>query len=311
MSPSPHMTTAEAIALASTHLRSLGGHVFDVLSITKPVSSFAASNLAKVVSKLSPILGNLIEFNAVEFLNGAEEFKRDGRWVRQDPGFPDTIFQGSVEPAPGFEIKAWFPLATEITARFRNSQNHFDQDQTYVAVLAWLPQNLIYGKPSVIEVCVVSAKSVAAARDAHYFSPPDYLVIEPEDTSRRTRNLQQTNTNGYKWQGTTEQFKQASRIVGKWGKAGRQYSPTRDYQERLRELIARFPYRLDTNYAKMDRIAHPDIEAFKKRVLERQVQGRTISEWSRLLFRTEETELRRALSEQLGIVDRDAQDILE
>lgn len=305
------MTTAQAIALASTHLKSLGGHVFDVLSITKPVSSAAAANLARVISKLSPILGNLIEFNAVEFLSGVEEFQRHGRWVRQDPGFPDTIFQGSIEPAPGFEIKAWFPLATEITARFRDSQNHFEHDQTYVAMLAWLPQNLIYGKPSIIEVCVVSAKSVAVARDTHYHNPPDYLVLEPEDTSQRTRNLQQTNTNGYKWQGRAEQFQEASQVVEKWGKGGRQYRPTREYQKRLRQLIARFPYRLDTNFAKMDRIVHPDIEAFKTRVLARQVHGRAISEWSRILFRSEEIELRGALSEQLGIVDRDAQDIVE
>lgn len=305
------MTTAEAIALASTHLKSLRGHVFDVLSITKPVSSAAAANLAKVVSKLSPMLGNLIEFNAVEFLNGLEEFKRYGLWVRQDPGFPDTIFQGSIQPAPGFEIKAWFPLATEITARFRDSQNHFEHDETYVAMLAWLPQNLIYGKPSIIGVCVASAKSVAVARDTHYHNPPDYLVLEPEDTSQRTRNLQQTDTNGYKWQGTAGQFQQASRIVKKWGKAGQRYSPTRQYQKRLRELLARFPYRLDTNFAKMDRIVHADIEAFKALVLAREVHGRTISEWSQILFRSEEIEMRRALSEQLGIVDRAVQDILE
>lgn len=311
MSPATGMTTSEAIALATTHLRSLGGHVFDVLSITKPVSSAAAANLAKVVSKLSPILGNLIEFNAVEFLNGVDEFRRHGRWVRQDPGFPDTIFQGSIEPAPGFEIKAWFPLATEITARFRDSQNHFEHDQTYVAMIAWLPQNLIYGKPSIIEVCVVSAKSVAVARDAHYYNPPDYLVLEPEDTSQRTSNLQQTNTNGYKWQGTPEQFQRASRIVQKWGKAGARYNPTREYQGRLRQLIARFPYRLDTNFAKMDRIVHPEIEDFKTRVLARQVHGRTIGEWSQTLFRADDIQLRRALNEQIGIVDLDAQDILE
>ena len=34
----------------------------------------------------------------------------------------------------------------------------------------------------------------------HYHKPPDYLVFEPEDTSERTANLQQTNTNGYKLQ---------------------------------------------------------------------------------------------------------------
>ena len=112
----------------------------------------------------------MIEFNTVEFLNDQEEFNGHGVWIRQDPGFPDTIFQG-VEPTPGFEIKAWFPLATEITARFRDSQSYFEHDETYVAMLAWLPERLIYGKPHIVDVCITSGLSVAKARDEHYHNP--------------------------------------------------------------------------------------------------------------------------------------------
>src|SRR6476661_9753886 len=104
------MDTQQTIELASQFLYSLSGHVFDLLSVTKPVSPNAALNLAKVVSKLSPLLGNLIEFNTVEFLNGKPDFHGFGEWKRQDPGFPDTIFEGKVQPTPGFEIKTWFPL---------------------------------------------------------------------------------------------------------------------------------------------------------------------------------------------------------
>ena len=176
------MNTQQVIAAASIHLQSLGGHVFDLLTVAKPVSPNAAINLAKVISKLSPLLGNLIEFNVVEFLNDRPEFQGLGTWRRQDPGFPDTVFEGSVTPTPGFEIKAWFPLATEITARFKDSQNHFADDRTYVCMLAWLPENLIFGKPVIVDVCVVSGASVAKARDDHYHNPPDYLVLEPGDT---------------------------------------------------------------------------------------------------------------------------------
>jgi len=137
------MTTAEVIQRASKHLSSLSGHIFDLLTVSKPISPDAAVNLSKVVSKLSPLVGNLIEFSTVEYLNDQKEFKKLGHWVRQDPGFPDTIFAGQVIPTPGFEIKAWFPLATEITARFKDSQNHFTHDQTYVCMLAWLPEHLI------------------------------------------------------------------------------------------------------------------------------------------------------------------------
>ncbi|MGH7923129.1 MAG: hypothetical protein ACREQH_00895, partial [Candidatus Binatus sp.] len=223
------MNAAEVLEAASGHLQSLAGHVFDVLTVSKPISPNAAVNLAKIVSKLSPLLGNLIEFNVVEFLNNQDTFDGFGTWKRQDPGFPDTIFEGSVSPTPGFEIKAWFPLATEITARFKDSQNHFVHDQTNVCMLAWLPDQLIFGKPRIIDVCIVSGRSVAKARDDHYHDPPDYLVLEPEDTKARTRNLQQTNTNGYKFQGTPAQFAKAEKIVAKWGLKSRSYKPTAAY----------------------------------------------------------------------------------
>ena len=175
------MNTRQALTVATAHLKQLEGHIFDLLTISKPVSPEAAINLSKVISKLSPLLGNLIEFHTVEFLNDQDEFKQFGFWKRQDPGFPDTIFEGSISPMPGFEIKTWFPLATEITARFKDSQKHFSHDQTDVCMIAWLPENLLYGKPKILDVCVVSGLSVAVARDTHYHNPPDYLVLEPEE----------------------------------------------------------------------------------------------------------------------------------
>jgi hypothetical protein len=304
------MDTRDVIASASAHLHELSGHVFDLLTVSKPVSPAAALNLAKIISKLSPLLGNLIEFNTVEFLNEQDEYRSLGKWKRQDPGFPDTIFEGSVSPTPGFEIKAWFPLATEITARFKDSQNHFTHDQTYVCMLAWLPENLIFGKPNIIDVCVVSGLSVAKARDDHYHNPPDYLVLEPEDTTTRTRNLQQTNTNGYKWQGTREQFVEANAIVATWGQNGRIYKPTSEYQRQVRELIARFPYRLDTNFAKMDRIVHPEIEAFKERVMRTTYNGMKVGDWLRLFASRDDARICRALEKHLNIIDVNAEQLL-
>ena len=304
--------TADVIKLASEHLSDLKGHLFDLLTVSKPISPDAAVNLAKVISKLSPILGNLIEFNTVEFLNDQHEYQDHGIWKRQDPGFPDTIFEGSIKPTAGFEIKAWFPLATEITARFKDSQNHFLHDQTYVCMLAWLPDRLIYGKPQIVDVCVISGMSVAKSRDDHYHNPPDYLVLEPEDTSARTANLQQTNTNGYKWQGTDDtELKKAVEIVNSWGKGGKSYKASPEYQLQLRELIAKFPYRLDTNFAKMDRIVHAEIEAFKSRVMSLERNGKTIKQWQRLLKQNKENDLRSALKSNLGITDDDSGSILQ
>mgnify|MGYP001077496063 CR=1 FL=1 len=304
------MNTQDVIRLASHYLDDLSSHIFDVLDVSKPVTIDAAVNLTKVISKLSPLLGNLIEFNTVEFLNKQNEFSEFGKWQRQDPGFPDTIFVGKVQPTPGLEIKAWFPLATEITARFKESQNHFQFDQTYVAILAWLPEKIIYGKPRILDICVVSGLSVATARDNHYHNPPDYLVLEPQDTTKRTVNLQQTNTNGYKFQGSVEEFLEAQKIVESWGAEGKLYKPTREYQHLLRELLIRYTYRLDTNFAKIDRIAHSEIEEFKQRVYNTEFLGMTVGQWNKLLSSRREDNIKIALQTHLGIREESIDELL-
>ena len=285
----------DIIEAASEDLLELKGNSFNVIELNRPNSIDAAINLSRIISKLSPLVGNLIEFNTVEYLNEKGAFSEVGHWKRQDPGFPDAIFEGSVDPLPGFEIKAWFPLATEITARFKDSQNHFLQDNIKVVLLAWLPEFLIFGRPEVVDVCIVSGKSVAYARDTHYHNPPDYLVLEPEDTSARTANLQQTNTNGYKWQGTPGQLIEAKKIVSTWGQDGRVYKPTPEYQEKLVDLSNRFKYRLDTNYAKIDRIQHNGIELFKKKVLMTKFRGLPIGNWAKVLGGKNEDAARTAL----------------
>lgn len=300
------MNTQDILTLAKDCLDQLPGQSLDVIEVKQPANLDAAGNLAKIVSKLSPLVGNLIEFDTCNLLNQVEEFSDYGKWKRQDPGFPDTIFEGSVSPTPGVEIKAWFPLATEITARFKDSQNHFLDEQTDVAMLAWLPEFLIFGKPMVLGLIVVPGSSIAKARDNHYHNPPDYLVFEPEDTAGRTANLQQSNTNGYKFQGDRGQFAEASSHVDSWGVSGKAYQPTAPYQKKLNELLSRYPYRLDTNFAKMDRIEHPEIESFKSRILELEFHGKTIKAWNRLLAKGTQEEIQAAFSTTFGISEAEA-----
>lgn len=277
------MTYFEILAEAKQELTSLDSHLIDVLDIKRPPSLAYAKNLAKVISKLSPILGNMIEFSTVDLLN-EHDWGDSGKWVRQDPGFPDALFQSeTIVPNPGIEIKAWFPFATEITARFKDSVTIFKDNNIDMALIAWLPENVIWGKPQIVDVLVVSGKSVAEARDLHYHKPPDYLVFEPEDTSERTANLQQTNTNGYKLQQDKCSLSEARALVKTWGETGKKYSSAPEYQRLLRTLYGQFVYRLDTNYAKIDRIEHKDIEAFKTRVLNTEFHGKTIKQWSKIL----------------------------
>jgi len=315
----------DVIRMAREVLTSLSGHVFDVLTIHKPISSEAALNFAKVVSKLSPLLGNLIEINTVEMLNDKPEFGPLGKWKRQDPGFPDVTLEGDIQPQPGFEVKAWFPLATEITGRFKDSQNRFagSGSNVYVCMPAWLPEHLVYGRPYILDVVVVPGASVAKARDDHYHNPPDYLVVEPEDTTKRTRNLQQTNTSGYKFQGSKAQLDDAAKVVETWGHDGRVYKPTREYQELIRDLMGRFKYRLDTNYAKMDRVAHIELEAFKTKMCNTVVNGMSVNAWSKLfasikpdekkdpaVLQRNEATLRDALATHLQIGEEGAEKLL-
>lgn len=310
------MKTKQVIEAASQHLSELSGHVFDVLTVNKPVSPDAAVNLAKIISKLSPLLGNIIEFNTCEFLNEKAEFKALGKWKRQDPGFPDIILEGVVSPTPGFEIKAWFPLASEITGRFKDSQNHFLDDRTHLALIAWLPEFLIFGKPKIIGVAVASGASVAKARDDHYHNPPDYLVVEPQDTKARTKNLQQTNTTGYKWQPNNDpkieaqNLRKAAVLLNSWGADGKNYLASPDYQKKVNSMKDNFTYRSDTNFAKLDRVGHKTVEAFAKSIYAMDYHGRTIGQWNTLLSSRNETAIKAALTEKFGITDVDAEKAL-
>ncbi|WP_122874636.1 hypothetical protein [Campylobacter showae] len=296
--------TIKLLNIATENLKLLKDKSFDAIHLAKPNNIDSAINLTKIVSKLSPMMGNLIEFSICEYLNSIPTFNTIGRWYRQDPGFPDTIFCSHIYPKPGIEIKAWFPLSTEITARFKDSQSYFTKGQTNVVLVAWLPEYIIFGYPKIIDIVVITAKSVAYMRDLHYSNPPDYLIVEPRDTSNRTVNLQQSNTNGYKFQGSSSQFNEALNICNYWEMKGlfNKHNPTLPiYQEMIQDLMSRFPYRLDTNFAKIDRISHPEIEAFKERVLNSKICNQTVSYWSKLLSKGNVDDIARAFSSTFNI----------
>lgn len=277
-----HKLCKAILEQANLHLKKFEGEIFDIINVAAPPSLDQAIYLAKIVSKLSPFLANMIEYHVVEILNQAS-LNVSGEWKRQDPGFPDATFKSKMSLEPGIEIKAWFPLATEITARFKESVQLFEDAQINIAVIAWLPQHIIFGNPEIIGIWTDTAKSLANSRDSHYHNPPKYLVFEPLDTSKRTRNLQQTNTSGYIFQGTDEEFKDAEKTVHSWGDTGKVYSTKADYQHRLQQLRAMYPYRLDTNFAKLDRIGHQSLEQFKVEVLETKFQGYSVQAWSQIL----------------------------
>lgn len=129
------MNNQQALQIASQAVNRLKGHSLDILTVTKPRDIQSAIELSKVVSKLSPIVGNTLESIIAQYLNTLQVWPENSIWTRQDPDFPDVVLTGMSYPRPGLEVKAWFPLATEITARFRDSQTLLQDYTTKVVVI--------------------------------------------------------------------------------------------------------------------------------------------------------------------------------
>jgi len=283
-------TTPEHLKTVAEELKKLEGTTYDIVRLRKPKDIEEAMALAKFISKLSPFAANILETEIIRTLNEPGKLDVGTKWKRQDPEFPDAILLGAPEPKPGLEIKMWFPLATEITASFRESQANLLGNNTSVAVIAWLPEFVLYGVPKIVGIFVTDALSLAKARDDKYHKPPHYLVSEPEDTKKRTRNLQQRNCNGHAFQGNAEGLKKAEEIVAGWGKDFKTYSADAVFQQRINSLLSGFKYRLDTNFAKIDRIEHPGLEAFKTETMAKQYDGKTVQEWADLIAAAEHDE---------------------
>src|SRR5699024_10440836 len=130
---------------------------------------------------------------------------------------------------------------------------------------------------TIIGTLVVSGEEMAISRDEHYHKPPEYLTIEPLDTTSRTANLQQSNVNGYKLQieqSDSDSLNEA-RIRAYYDGAPH----TAEAQIESHDLMNALSYRLDTNFAKIDRIDNADVENFKREVLQSIFLGRTLQEW--------------------------------
>lgn len=267
---------------ADETLQKLVGEDVETISVNS-LESRDAPFLGLVVSKLSPMIGNLLERRITQVLT---EASADGySWLRQDPGFPDAVLVDELNQltGAGYEVKAWYALSTELTGRFRESRNLLEGKQIKVVIVAWAMSHVVYGTPKILGILTVDADAIAESRDAHYFKPPLYLTVEPGNTSNRTRNLQQSNVNGYRLQvELQDEIGLAQALVESHsGRTAPSHLP--EAQRLVQELMSQFAYRLDTNFAKIDRIDNDEIEAFKSNVLSQFFRGKTIKQWAKLL----------------------------
>ena len=272
----------KVISEADLTLQSLVGDLVDTISV-KSLETRDAPFLGLVVSKLSPIIGNLLEKKITQILT--ESAAKGFHWLRQDPGFPDAVLinESGEQTGFGYEVKAWYALSTELTGRFRESRNLLSGKHVKVVIVAWTMSHIVYGTPKILGILSVDADAVASSRDSHYFKPPQYLTVEPGNTTNRTKNLQQSNVNGYRLQvDDPSVIAKAKKLVA--DKKGESLIPhSREAQLLANELMSRYQYRLDTNFAKVDRIDNSEIENFKSAILGQSERGRTIKEWSKLL----------------------------
>ena len=112
--------------------------------------------LGKNISKLSPLVGNLMENRIVSDL-AAREVEHDLEWRRQDPYFPDAaLFDPDGQPVgAGFEIKAWYALSTELTGLFRESVILLVGKDIRLLIVAWAIDRVVFGQPEVLGVLAV------------------------------------------------------------------------------------------------------------------------------------------------------------
>lgn len=264
-------------------LQSLAGETLPVLDL-HCAGKHEAPLFARIVSKLSPLLGNVFEDRVTALLNA--DASPDYAWIRQDPDFPDALLtHKGVKTHTGFEIKAWYVHSTEITGRFRESVNLLQPRNVHVVIVAWTMDRIIHGQAKILGVQVTPALDIASTRDSKYHHPPTYLCVEPEDTTARTRNLQQSNVNGYRLQDTTaKELAAAAAYVAANRAAINAGSHSPAGVAVTRHMMQTWQYRLDTNFAKLDRIDEKTIEAFKTKMLGTKIaDGRTAAQWTTIL----------------------------
>ena len=63
--------------------------------------------------------------------------------------------------------------------------------------------------------------------------------------------------------------------------------------------MVRYPYRLDTNFAKIDRIALLSLEAFKQNVLKSVYLDLTVQQWIRAINKAEPAVLKKLIDPHL------------
>ena len=81
-------------------------------------------------------------------------------------------------------------------------------------------------------------------------------------------------------------------VLGKANEIAEKLSVAKVYNpndfKKHNQLRSELPYRLDTNFAKIDRINNQKVEKFKNKTLAMSIKGKKLSEWRKFLVNQRE-----------------------
>jgi len=243
------------------------------------------------LAKFSSVLSNMLEVHLVEELNKVNKmfnYWPNHKWINQDPYFPDCILvpnkgynpKTNTHGVMGIEVKIWYPMATELTARLNESQDTAGLDNSVLLIGAWMPKSLIWGEIHTLGAGVFDLLDVIRTRDRKWFKPPKELITEPNDTTSRTSNLQQTNVIFWELQSGNDI---AKTIVAGW--PDEDYSTDSATQTRINHLIDHpdISYRQENqNRNKIQRINFAEIDDFRQSMSEKKICGKTLKSWQEM-----------------------------
>jgi hypothetical protein len=206
-----------------------------------------------------------------------------GVWKREKQRSNVLYFDSpEAKPTPRVIVKAWQSFPVERPTRFSESGGLFEEDNVSLINVGWALEHMIWGRIRILNVVDVSAKAMTEARNRHYYNPPVYVVCEEESERFSSTITDAKQTRGYKFIGGEEQLRQAAELAARLGLAKDNYCCGRSYQTKLYQLLGRFPYREDKDYAVIDLIEQQDVAGARKEALDTVLDGASVREFALL-----------------------------
>ena len=273
----------------------LDGETIDVLTVNRCKEESVIPFL-KNMSKLSSLISVEIESMALNRVSNyyGNELPQNVEWMLNErvagEKYPDLALTDlTFDPPsnwvwPGVEIKAWCPFATEITGRMKKGQSIMEQYPDKLLLVAWVPENLLYGKPKVVGTWLGDGSDMAESRDDYWFNAPKSIILEPDFSPERDPSEQHTNVDRFLWDDDNSKLDEARELARELGISNSNYSYDEEFQRRVRRLYSEYNYNHGTNFRKLARLHYDPLDNFPDNLRESTyIEGKSLQEWDRHL----------------------------